>query len=211
LLSPIILQDLLKNLEIKINLDRAKTNIGKKVFNLLPYSSLDSLASWKGMQVSIIALLCLGHRGLVSNMKSTCPQGDYPVTKIGDSTGEEIWFLFPFLGLVLAFDHYLTLSMLCLWSLDVFLGLGLILHTRFLHVFWVFFNFWAMFLSSERPTLPFLYHQGIGTPLQDPTENCNALVPLTPKCYPFFCKNLLGSSFSQSSFCWFICSRFMLS
>jgi hypothetical protein len=40
LLFLIVLQDLLKNLEIKISLDRARTNVGKKVFTLLPSSSL---------------------------------------------------------------------------------------------------------------------------------------------------------------------------
>jgi hypothetical protein len=44
--------------------------------------------------VSIIALLCLGHRGLVSKRKSTCPQEYYPVTwsymlDVGDHDGRD--------------------------------------------------------------------------------------------------------------------------
>jgi hypothetical protein len=88
LLFLIVLQDLLKNLEIKISLDRAWTNVGKKLFTLLPSSSLDSLASCKGKSVSTITLFCLGHRGLVSKRESTCLQGDFSVTEIGDSTRE---------------------------------------------------------------------------------------------------------------------------
>jgi hypothetical protein len=32
------------------------------------------------MSVSTLAHFCLGYRGLVSKRKSTCPQGDYPIT-----------------------------------------------------------------------------------------------------------------------------------
>ena len=85
-----MLQDLLKNLEIKISLDRARKNVSKKVFILLPSSSLDSLSSWKGESMSTISLFCLGHRGVVSKRESTCPQGDFSTTKNGESTGEEL-------------------------------------------------------------------------------------------------------------------------
>ena len=108
--------------------------------------------------MSTIALLCLGHRGLLSKRESTCPQGDFSVIEIGDSTGEGALFLFPFLGLVLAFSPFYLIHIVSLIFRTVLIvSLPHFIHFDFLKLleFFLFSGHFSKFLVANAP-LPIL-------------------------------------------------------
>jgi hypothetical protein len=85
--SLFFLQDLLRNLGSKLKLDCTRTNAIKKVHFSSSSSYISLIRSKRNVSVHN-NIFCLGHRGLVSKRESTCPQGDFSVTEIGDSTRE---------------------------------------------------------------------------------------------------------------------------
>ena len=139
-------------------------------------------------------------KGLALKRRSTCPQGDFPTTEIGDSTREDIWFVFPFLGIVLAlfpliwsypwnfvFLEWLDCLFLSSWS-------------PWLAEFSWIFEFLGIFLSYWSRALPFICYQSSSAPRWYYKKHYNALVPLTPESSPFFVKNPLVFQFFGSSF-----------